>query len=174
MKKFIKIITITMVLLAGITIYSQNQDYKWGTSYEEFLSTIDKSKKIIAFKPSEKPRYKNIIMNYITAIDAKFKTKISILRVDGDPKIDYMFINKKFYSVLIDYGKIDNNSELKIIKDLNNKYGTPSIQKSKDFFIYAYTNQNLKILFYRKKINNKIKCKEFIYAKKLFRMLLME
>jgi len=80
--------------------------YEWGTQLQKFKSTLPTDKEWEQFKPSEKPKYKNKILSYITAIDNKLIDKVIIVRIKSQPVVDYLFVNDKLYTIMENWGKV--------------------------------------------------------------------
>ena len=149
--------------------------YDWGTPFINIKKALPSDKETMQFSPYDKPKYKNKILEYIKGIHEKFLAKTIILRVKSKPEIDYVFINKKLYTIMENWGKINAQTEKDIQYRLTNRFGKPHVQKDNNFYIYSYNNDKTKVLFYLlKQPGGQAKCKVYYYTKKLFRMLLTE
>jgi hypothetical protein len=179
MKKHIPfIITICLLVtaLSGIpsTAPAMPLVYEWGTQLLKVKKNLP-GDKCEQFKPSEKPKYKNKIMTYITAIDAKLIEKIIIMRVKSQPMIDYLFVNDKLYTIMESWGKVDQKTEKEIHADLVSQFGQPLLQQDKNFYIYSFNNDKTKVLYYINRLpDGTSRCKVYYYTKQLFRMLIAE
>lgn len=150
-------------------------NYDWGTQLAKVKTTLPADKDQIQFSPSEKPKYKNKILSYITAIDAKLLEKIIIIRIKSAPVVDYLFVNNKLYTIMENWGNIDQKTEKDIQVKLTGLYGEPLVQRDKNFYIYSFNNDKTKVLLYlMKNADGKSKCKVYYYTKQLFRMLIAE
>lgn len=162
-----------VLLISPLASFGMN--YEWGTSLSKVKSTLPSDKESTQFTPAEKPKYKNMILSYITAIDAKLSEKIIIIRVKSQPVVDYLFVNNKLYTIMENWGSIDAKAEKEIHTRLVSQYGEPVVQQDKNFFIYSFNSDKTKVLYYVvKEKDGKSKCRVYYYTKQLFRMLISE
>ena len=171
-----KVCVIIISLLCGSHIAVGNTlNFEWGAQLLKFKRTLPSDKEWVQFKPSEKPKYKNKILSYITAIDNKLIDKVIIVRVKSQPVIDYLFVNDKLYTIMENWGKVEQKTELEIQSRLIGQFGQPVIQQDKNFYIYSYNTDKTKVLFYLMRLpENKSSCKVYYYTKQLFRFLIVE
>jgi len=149
--------------------------FPWGTAYNTVFDKVTHDREYMTFTPGSKPDYKNKIMNYVVAIDPAYAGKIDVLRIKTNPQVDYLFINKKLYNIVQNWGYITPSRVSKIESKLKREYGNFSIQKDGNLHIISYNNSRTKVLLYKKMLGNgKTKCKVYFYTKKLFRMLIMD
>ncbi|OHD68839.1 MAG: hypothetical protein A2W19_17345 [Spirochaetes bacterium RBG_16_49_21] len=149
--------------------------YEWGTLLAKVRQTLPTDEKYIQFTPAEKPKYKNRIMNYITAIDSNLLNKIKILRIESSPRIDYLFVNNKLYSMIENWEPIDRKAENAIRSRLTRQFGIPSVQQDKNFYIYSFNTDKTKVFWYLMKLPNSTSdCMIYYYPRQLFRMLMSE
>jgi hypothetical protein len=144
--------------------------YEWGAQLQKFKTTLPADKEWEQFKPSDKPKYKNKILSYITAIDEKLIDKVIIIRIKSQPVVDYLFVNDKLYTIMEIWGKIEQKTEMEIKSRLIKEFGQPVIQQDKDLYIYSYNTDKTKVLLYLERSN----CKVYYYTKQLFRFLIVE
>jgi hypothetical protein len=171
----IPIAVVAFLLFATEAIRSAPLQYEWGTQMLKVKKTLPSDKESVQFTPKDKPKYKNKILSYITAIDNKLLDKIIIVRVKSQPEIDYLFVNDKLYTILENWGNIDPKTEKDIQARLASIFGQPLIQQDKNFYIYSYNSDKTKVLYYlMKSPDGKSKCKVYYYTKQLFRMLITE
>lgn len=164
-----------MLSLSGTAAGINALHYAWGTQLENVKKTLPSDKEILQFSPKERPKYKNKILSYITAIDNKLIDKIFVVRIKSTPVTDYLFVNNKLYTVMENWGKIDQKTEKEIQAKLTGQYGEPLVQQDKNFYIYSFNSDKTKVLFYLMKLNDgRSKCKVYYYTKQLFRMLIAE
>ena len=167
------IVIAVLCLLSAINIAdTASREYRWGTDTKSVYTHYVKNSPNFEFSVSRMPSYKNKIMNYILAIDSSLKDRITIIRASSDPVKDYLFVNKKLYSVLEYHGKISNNSLNTIIKNLSSVYKNPTIQQDKKLTVYSFMGAKTKVITLARKNKNAIECKTYFYAGNLFRMLL--
>ena len=112
-------------------------DYPWGSKKASLTGALVPGK-CTEFRPSDRPKYQNKILSYITAIDADLANKIMIVRTDSSPVIDYLFVNDKLYTVMENWGRVDQATEKSIQSRLGAKFGQPVIQKDASLHIYSY------------------------------------
>ena len=149
--------------------------YEWGTQLQKFKTTLPTDKEWEQFKPNDKPKYKNKILSYITAIDSKLIDKVIIIRIKSQPVVDYLFVNDKLYTIMENWGKIEQKTEMEIQSRLNKEFGQPVVQQDKNFYIYSYNTDKTKVLFYLLRLPEaKSNCKVYYYTKQLFRFLIVE
>jgi len=150
-------------------------NYEWGTQLLKFKRTLPSDKEWVQFKPNDKPKYKNKILSYITAIDNKLIDKIVIVRIKSQPVVDYLFVNDKLYTIMENWGKVEQKTEMEIQSQLIRQFGQPVIQQDKNFYIYSYNTDKTKVLFYLVRLPEaKSSCKVYYYTKQLFRFLIVE
>ena len=149
--------------------------YEWGTQLQKFKSTLPSDKEWEQFKPNDKPKYKNKILSYITAIDSKLIDKVIIVRIKSQPVVDYLFVNDKLYTIMENWGKVAQKTEMEIQSKLISQFGQPVTQQDKNFYIYSYNTDKTKVLFYLVRLPEaKSSCKVYYYTKQLFRFLIVE
>jgi hypothetical protein len=170
---------ISVVLLIFISSVSMNgfpgPNNAWGSLLPKIKSTLPPGTEFVEFTPGERPKYKNRILSYITAIDNKLVDKIIILRVKTRPETDYLFVNNKLYSIIENWDDIDQNTEKEIQVNLKKQFGESRVQKDKNFYIYSYDGDNTKVLWYLMKApGKKSACKIYYYTRQLFRLLISE
>jgi len=147
----------------------------WGAMLIKVKNTLPPDTSFTEFSPSEKPDYKNKILSYITAIDNKLYDKIVILRIKSNPETDYLFVNNKLYSIIENWGTIDQHAEKEILSNLTKQFGKTQLQKDNNFYIYSYNSDRTKVLCYLIKLPDKRStCKVYYYTRQLFRMLISE
>jgi len=162
---------ISSVSMSGSTLTNN----AWGNLLAKVKSTLPPGTEFLEFTPGERPKYKNRILSYITAIDNKLADKIIILRVKAAPETDYLFVNNKLYSIIENWGDIDQKTEMEIQVNLKKQFGESRVQKDNNFYIYSYDGDKTKVLWYLMKVpGKKSSCKIYYYAKQLFRLLISE
>jgi len=171
--------TVCAVILSFLSIShiaaGETLKYEWGTQLQKFKHTLPSDKEWEQFKPSDKPKYKNKILSYITAIDNKLIDKVVIVRIKSQPVVDYLFVNDKLYTIMENWGKVQQKTEMEILSKLISQYGQPVIQQDKNFYIYSYNTDKTKVLFYLVRLPEaKSSCKVYYYTKQLFRFLIVE
>jgi hypothetical protein len=148
---------------------------QWGITLNQVMSSLPTDKKITQFNPKQKENYSNKIMSYIIAIDNTLEEKITIVRINSQPVVDYLFINNTLYSVMEDWNDIDSSVEKNIKDNLEKKFSTPNLQQENNKLIYSFSDEKTKVLYYVLNFpNNKNNCAVYYYTKKLFRMLMMD
>lgn len=163
------------LILTCISLLAAAPAYEWGTPLDKVKSTLPSDRESTQFTPREKPKYKNKLLSYITAIDGELVDKIIIVRLNGRPVTDYLFVNNKLYTIMENWGSIDEKTVKEIETGLNGRYGQPLVQQDKNFFIYSYNSDTTKVLYYiMKNTDGTAACKVYYYTKKLFRMLILE
>jgi len=176
-KNIIQQIIVIAVLCVFSTINTADtasREYRWGADKKSVFTFYVKNTPHFEFSVSRMPSYKNKIMNYILAIDSNLKDRITIIRASSDPVRDYLFVNKKLYSVLEYHGRIPKNDLSDIIKNLSSVYRDPTIQKDKGLTIYSFMGDNTKVITLARDKKNAVECKTYFYASNLFRMLLSD
>ncbi len=149
--------------------------YEWGTPLDQLKKSLPSDKEATQFTPKEKPKYKNKLLSYITAIDGNLVEKIIIVRLKARPVVDYLFVNNKLYTIMENWGKVDEKTAKEIEANLNGLYGQPLVQQDKNFYIYSYNTDKTKVLCYlMKNTDGTSTCKVYYYTRKLFRMLITE
>lgn len=162
-------------LLITLPLYSNTLNYEWGTQLVKVKKTLPSDKESTQFSPKEKPKYKNKILSYITAIDNNLLDKIIIVRLQSQPVVDYLFVNDKLYTIMENWGSVDQKTEKDILAKLTGQFGQPLVQQDKNFYIYSYNTDKTKVLYYlMKSKDGKSRCKVYYYTKQLFRMLITE
>jgi hypothetical protein len=166
---------ILAILFVSHVAAGETIKYEWGTQLLKFKHTLPSDKEWVQFKASEKPKYKNKILSYITAIDNKLLDKVVIVRIKSQPLVDYLFVNEKLYTIMENWGTIEQKTEMEIQSQLINQFGQPIIQQDKNFYIYSYNTDKTKVLFYLVRLPEaKSRCKVYYYTKQLFRFLIVE
>ncbi len=173
---FLAIILATGLCIAPVNaMEAETPLYEWGALLVKFKQTLPADEKYIEFTPSERPKYKNRMLNYITAIDNNLYKKIKILRILSSPSIDYLFVNNKLYTMMENWGTIGPDEELLIRARLGHRYGNPTVQRDKNFYIYSYNTNKTKVFWYLMKLHDaKSDCMIYYYPRQLFRMLISE
>ncbi len=168
--------TVTALLLFVADISpGATLNYEWGTQMLKVRKTLPSDKTSTQFSPKDRPKYKNKILSYITAIDNKLLDKIIIVRLETRPVVDYLFVNDKLYTIMENWGSIDQKTEKDIQTKLSSQFGQPLVQQDKNFYIYSYNSDKTKVLYYlMKSADGTSKCKVYYYTKQLFRMLITE
>jgi hypothetical protein len=148
-------------------------DPSWGTDYAEF--TKNRSSSIITeFKPAEKPKYKNKILNYITGINPEIINQIKVVRIRSNPVKDYMFVQGGLYTIKENWDIISVKHENKIYSNLRRKYGKPDVKDDGNLKIISFKKGMTKVIYYRLLFNNgTARCTVYYYSTRLFRMLFM-
>ncbi len=171
---FVFINLILLVVMPEQTI-SLPVKYQWGTTLESIKKSHQSRGAVTLFSPREKPGYRNKILGFILNIDETFAEKIVILRTGSDPRIDYLFVNNRLYTILEDYGTIHETRVQGILDNLAGLYGTPHLQQDSNFYIYSYKNDTTNVLLYVLKQSAAVnRCKLYFYTKKLFSSLIMD
>jgi len=166
---------ITLALFMTGTAPGAPLQYDWGTQLVKVKKTLPSDRESQQFSPKDRPKYKNKILSYITAIDNKLVDKIIILRVKSQPVIDYLFVNDKLYTIMENWGSVDAKTEKEILSRLSGQFGQPLVQQDKNFYIYSFNSDKTKVLYYLMKSDDgKSKCKVYYYTRQLFRMLITE
>lgn len=164
-----------LVLIISDAAWSAPMQYDWGTQLLKVKKTLPSDKESQQFSPKDKPKYKNKILSYITAIDNKLIDKIIVLRVKSLPEVDYLFVNDKLYTIMENWGSVDAKMDKEIQAKLAVQFGQPLVQQDKNLAIYSYNSDKTKVLYYlMKSPDGKAKCKVYYYTKQLFRMLITE
>ncbi|MBN2160406.1 MAG: hypothetical protein JW807_13515 [Spirochaetes bacterium] len=166
-----------LILSAAITLTPAGAaiQYEWGTELEKVKKSLPSDRESTQFTPRDKQNYKNKILSYITAIDADLADKIIILRLETRPVTDFLFVKDRLYTVMEDWGRVDEKTEKEIHAKLAGLYGKPLVQQDKSFFIYSYSNDTTKVLYYLMKLpEGKSQCKVYYYTRQLFKMLISE
>jgi hypothetical protein len=172
-----KKIIIILLIFAYTGIFAQDypQKLQWGLGFDDLSKQIPSEIKQTVFTPKQKPEYSNKILSFITAIDESYNDKIKILKAVSTNTTDFLFFNNKLYSTLIEWESIDEKSMKKIETELQASFGQPAIQQSENLMINSYANSTTKVLLYKKKTSDgKWSCRVYYYAKKLFKMLILE
>ncbi|MBP7735503.1 MAG: hypothetical protein KA369_05970 [Spirochaetes bacterium] len=172
---FCAITLMTALMFASASLAGAPLKYEWGTQLLKVKKSLPSDRESTQFTPKDKPKYKNKILSYITAIDNKLIDKIIILRIQSKPVIDYLFVNDKLYTIMENWGNVDPKTEKEIQANLTRQFGQPLVQQDRNFFIYSYNTDKTKVLCYlMKSTDGTSKCKVYYYAKQLFRMLITE
>ena len=146
--------------------------YAWGMDMDSFRRQSS-GVEFISFHPSVAPNYKNRIMTYIIGIDMNTRDKMEVLRLNSRPVADYLFVNKKLFSVLEDHGETAAANVQALHNRLVRQFGKGELKQEGLLSVYSFADQKTKVLLYAEKIDDgKIKCKVYYYPKKLFMMLL--
>lgn len=149
-------------------------DYSWGSKKADLTSALGAGR-CTEFRPTDRPKYRNKILSYITAIDADLESKIVIVRTESKPVVDYLFVNDRLYTVMENWGQVDSATEKSIQSRLGGRFGQPIIQKDTNLHIYSYNNDTTKVLCYFTRLpEGAAQCKVYYYTRKLFRMLITE
>jgi len=173
-KKIIILLTILFIAKVGITLNNHSQEPNWGDSPEEVSQKINLKKKVSLIKINKKSQL-NPFLKYITSIDETLSNKIKIFKINGNPDKEFHFINKKLFSITLDYKSI-KKAEFRIIKAKYIKKFTKWEKNKNQYGIsYLFEDRNSKIIIQLKRDNNKnMRCRIYLYAKKIFRILLKE
>jgi hypothetical protein len=153
---------------------SDTEQYNWGMSKDDTIKKHISSGNYASFTPSAKPEYDNKILSFILAINSDIKDKILILRKEGKPEQDFLFIRDKLYSVMENYGVIPAAEFDKIISRLSSEYKNPNIQKDKNTVTYSFYGKETKVLVLSYEKQKLVDCRVYHYASKLFRILISE
>lgn len=174
MKKII-IILLLASSYSSVSAQEYPQKLAWGTPYDEISKQIPADANRSVFTPRQKPEYTNKILSFITAIDENYSDKIRILKVVSSNTADFLFFNNKLYSTLIEWDSIDDKAMKKIEAELLASFGSPTVQQSENLTISSYANATSKVLLYKKKTKDgKWSTRVYYYAKRLFKMLILE
>ncbi|OHD65815.1 MAG: hypothetical protein A2176_02020 [Spirochaetes bacterium RBG_13_51_14] len=164
---------ILYTLLTAAIAHGNAPDYEWGAQLGNVKKTLPSDKELVQFTPRDDPKYENKIMSYIIAIDNNLIDKILIVRVKSQPVIDYLFVSDKLYTVMENWGEVDQKTEKNIQSRLASQFGEPLVQKDNNFYIYSFKSDKTKVLCYVMKLSDgKSKCKVYYYTKQLFKMLI--
>jgi len=155
-------------------LMSSTTTYEWGMRRDAVAAKYLKGVEHTSFTPSSKPEYENKILNFILAINADIKDRITIIRSDTAPPRDYLLINNKLYSVMENYGVMPSAGLDKVIDGLSSVYRQPNIQKDKNMVTYSFYGKETKVLVLSYQKQNLVDCKVYHYASKLFRILITE
>jgi len=148
---------------------------KWELSFDDFKKMLPKQTRHIIFKPEEKPGYSNKIINFIKAIAPKQSAKIIIIRIGTNPGVDYLFINKRLYSAMLDWGIVSAESAGTIISRLASEYKVQSVEKGEQESTYSFKNNKTDIILYTTRVSDStLKCIIYFYTKKMFKKLILE
>lgn len=174
-KSFRRALCAITVILACISRLYAAPAYEWGTPLDQLKKSLPSDKETTQFTPKEKPNYKNKLLSYITAIDGNLVDKIIIVRLKSRPAMDYLFVNNKLYTIMENWGKVDEKTQKEIETNLSGQFGQPLVQQDKNFYIYSYNSDKTKVLYYiMKNTDGTSTCKVYYYTRKLFRMLITE
>ncbi len=155
-------------------LYSSNND-SWAISKNKVIkNNIPAGTKYVEFSPSDKPEYKNKIMNYILALDKNLMNDIKILRIKTYPQKDFLLVKDKLYCIKETYNVISNKKVNSLVKKFTTQYGKSNIQKDKSMAIYTFSDDKTKVLVITYLGSNKADCKVYYYASQLFRMLITD
>lgn len=170
----IKIVIVT-VFLSFFTplVYATEVESLWGISKSDLIKKL-KVDVYEIFKPSDKPQYKNRVIDFFTTMCSEEKSEIIILRIAGNPEIDYIFFNDKLFSVSEEWGEIDRNRAKGLIKSIETDYNGSQTAGSTDG-LYSFRKNRTKVLIQKKDINSgSSRFRVFYYSMDLFNMLLRE
>jgi len=175
MTRIIKLIIISAVIFYLLP-HSDAKPYEelWGKNSEQLKKLVSKDKRIYSFDPAKQLRYRNRIYSLFTSMGVNSEY-INILRLEGNPLIDFMFYKNKLYSATEDWRntKKSNIEKLKIM--LKKRYGKADIQFKDDLTIYSYKKNRTVVILYTKEIDNSSsRCKVYYYSKKIFNTLFAE
>ena len=146
----------------------------WGITRIDLVSRL-KIENFTTFKPEDNPAYSNKIIDFFNTMKPETGTKISILRTNGKPVIDFCFFNERLYSVSEEWGPVDSGKADIIINTLKEKYSVISIEHKNPEIIYNLKRDKTKIYLYIKTIDEKsASIRIFYYSTDLFRMLFDE
>ncbi len=178
MKNKGRVVALLIIWTAGLMTLGAETvpvpDYAWASTKTALTSALGTGK-WTEFRPSDRPKYRNKILSYITAIDADLAKKIMIVRTESTPVVDYLFVNDRLYTVMENWGKVDPATEKRIQSRLGAKFGQPVIQKDASLHIYSYHNDATKVLcYFTRHPEGASNCKVYYYTKKLFRLLITE
>lgn len=169
-----KILTIILTMSMISPLFPAEFENLWGISSTDLVSRL-KIENFTIFKPEDKPAYSNKIIDYFNTMNPDTGTKISILRTNGKPEIDFCFFNEKLYSISEDWGPVDTGKADIIIRTLKEKYSVTSIDHKNPEIIYNLKKDKTKIYIYKKSIDEKsASIRILYYSTDLFRMLFNE
>ncbi len=174
-----KLLTILIMATTLATTVNSKESYlflktKWGTTPEMVSKKIN-LKNEIKLNLIDKKAQLNPFLKYITSIDANLSKKIKILKVNGSPAQEYHFISNKLFAITQDYKNINKNEFQKLKKRLKTQFGKWEKNKNQYGTTYHFEDKNSKIIVQLKNKNkNSANCRVYLYAKKIFRILLKE
>ncbi len=186
MKKNLHITGFSAVFLSAFVMISvssprglnagSSAHHRWGMKINALEKDLSARQiRLRRFVPQERPRYKNKIMTYILSVDPTVESKMVILRHRKKIVRDYLFVNRRLYSVLDDMGNVSQGEVNATERRLRARFGRASVDKKKYLTIRSYKNDTTKVLFYSKLVQDgKYRCKVYFYASSIFRMLLMD
>ncbi len=166
---------ILIVSLLYTSAYSLPVKFQWGTPIETIKNSHKPGETCTLFKPKERPDYKNKILGFILGIDANAADRILILRTGSDPRIDYLFVNNRLYTVMEDYGIVNETRIRGIQSALERLYGPHHLKQDSNLYIYSYKNDTTRVLFYViRQSEERNQCRLYLYTSRLFSTLLLE
>ena len=174
MKKAISTIVMLKLLLlaADVWAYSVVTIQKWGINQNDVIKKYLSNANYKQYALNQIAGYNNKLLNYILAIDADYKNKITIFRTGKGITRDFMFIGTKLY-VVTDYMQLSNaESSSEVISALGKIYGTPQKQTEANTTTYTYTKDQTKIIAILEAKGQKYSMTIYYYYKNLFKSLL--
>src|SRR6056297_287956 len=170
---FAAIIIFLSTLLPAMADTPVLRIYSWQKNTEQVKKQYISGQKLKRnVVPVSKLGYTHKILNYILAIDADLKEKVTIYRVESSFSRDYLFVNDTLYAVSDRYKSISNKSIQSIIGSLKRYYGTPRVQHDRDVTINTYSKDNTKVIFIIETSKQGKKATVYYYAKNLFQSLM--
>jgi len=147
--------------------------YSWQKNIEQvekqYISGQKLKRNVV---PVSKLGYTHKILNYILAINADLKEKVTIHRVESAFSRDFLFVNDILYSVSDRHNRISNKSIQSLLGSLKRYYGTPRVQHDRDVIINTYSKDNTKVIFIIETSKQGKKATVYYYAKNLFQSLM--
>jgi hypothetical protein len=173
MPKCLKLIlNLTIAVMILSEVQAKEPEYTWGMTMDAFRSA-NPAVEFIQFNPSTTADYTNKIMTYITGIDATTRDKMEILRLKSSPVRDYLFVDKKLFSVMDDHGETTVKNVKDLRESLSVRFGQNEVKKDYGLLVYSYSDKKTRVLLYAKTVDdNLVKCRIYYYPEKLFMMLL--
>lgn len=173
MLKCLKVILILAVTVPTLSeAQTKEPGYTWGMTMEAFRSA-NSATEFTPFNPKTTADYTNRIMTYIIGIDATTKDKMEVLRLKSGPVRDYLFVDKKLFSVMDDHGETTVKNVKDLREALSARFGHYEVKKDYGLLVYSYSDRKTRVLLYAKTVDdNLVKCRIYYYPEKLFMMLL--
>ena len=101
--------------------------------------------------------------------------KVTILRSEGKPVRDLLFINGKLFSILERRGAIDSLQFKTLFVQMKDCYGLPQMTKENEYTVYTYKNDTTQALIIAKsQTGDRFDIKIYLYSSSIFRKVFLE
>jgi len=148
-------------------------DPEWRISRKIVTERLPADSEHEIFTPSQKPEYKNRIINHLLSIDESINGRIIVLSTGANPRQDYVFLDDSLCIVMYEWENLPQSTLDIMLGELGHRYGLPQTGEDNSLPSLSYRDTRSCVLLIKRPSGSKgTDVRLYLYPRNLFYYLL--